>query len=192
VAASGGSPGRRERIGGAGMKRFTFILLALLILPGHAFAQTMQPSIGVTTDIEDGKKMVRVLVALGGKPIENVALKYFVQRSFGNILLGEDTTLDDGSSAVAFPSDLPGAPDGQLHFIVQIKSPAQYATTSAKAAFPADVMSPATAEAFPRALWAPHAPLPLMFCIFGLLAGVWLSYLFVVGQIFTILKGGKS
>ena len=96
------------------MKPIHFVAFVLFIWPYAAFAQTSQPAISLTTDVEDGKKMVHAVVVLNGKPIENTTLQYFVQRTFGNLQIGEDTTLDDGTSAVAFPSDLPGASDGNL------------------------------------------------------------------------------
>jgi hypothetical protein len=174
------------------MKPILFIALILLMSAGRAFAQTTQPTIGLSTTVEEGKKMVHGLVTLNGKPVENVVLQYYVQRTFGNLLIGQDTTLDDGTSAVAFPIDLPGAPDGKLHLIVRIKEPPQYASTSVSVAFPADVQAAAVADAFPRALWAPNAPLPLMLSIFAVLAGVWLSYFFVVSRIVAIRTGGKQ
>ena len=174
------------------MKQIPFIALVLLISPWSAFAQTSRPTIAVTTDVEDGKKMVHALVTLNGKPIENVNLQYFVQRTFGNLPIGQDTTLDDGTSAVAFPTDLPGASDGKLHVIVRIAAPPQYSSISLSAAFPADVQPAPAADAFPRALWAPNAPLALMLSILVLLAGVWLSYLFVVSRILAIRNGGQQ
>jgi hypothetical protein len=172
------------------MKHIAFIAFVILMLPWPALAQTTQPSIRLTTDVEDGKKMVQALVTLNGKPLENVALQYFVQRTFGNLQIGQDTTLDDGTSAVAFPTDLPGASDGALHMIVQVKTPAQYSTVFASASFPAGVQAAPDADAFPRALWAPQAPLALMASIFVVLAGVWLSYLFVVTRILAIRMDG--
>jgi len=173
------------------MKPIPFITWVLLLSPWQAFAQTSRPAIAVTIDVEDGKKMVHALVTLNGKPIVNVNLQYFVQRTFGNLPIGQDTTLDDGTSAVAFPTDLPGAPDGMLHVIVRIATPPQYSSISLSAAFPADIQ-PAPADAFPRALWAPNAPLALMLSIFVLLAGVWLSYLFVVSRILAIRSAGQQ
>ncbi|MGD0540444.1 MAG: hypothetical protein ABSB33_02890 [Tepidisphaeraceae bacterium] len=171
------------------MKPIPLITLILLLWPWAAIAQTAQPAISLSTDIEDGKKMVQASVSLNGKPLENVVLQYFVQRTFGNMLFGQDTTLDDGTSAVAFPSDLPAASDGKLHFVVRIKTPAQYSAVSASAGFAGDVQPPPVTE-FPRALWAPHAPLALTVSIFVILAGVWLSYFFVVSRILAIRKGG--
>jgi hypothetical protein len=153
-----------------------------------AIAST-QPTIALSTDIEDGKKMLQATVTLNGKPLENVALLYFVKRTFGNLPIGADTTLDDGTSAVSFPVELVGGPDGNLRIIVKIKSPDQYASVSATATYPAAVHVAAGENAFPRALWAPDAPLPLMFSIFGIVGAVWLSYAFVVSRILAIRKG---
>jgi hypothetical protein len=174
------------------MKPIHFIALAVFAWPWAALGQTTQPTIALTTDIEDSKKMVHAVVALNGKPLVNVTLQYFVRRTFGNLQIGEDTTLDDGTSAVTFPSDLPGAADGNLHLIVRIKAPKQYTSVSAAAIFPADLKPLAVDNVFPRALWAPQAPLALMLSIFVVLAGVWLSYLFVVNQILAIRKSGQQ
>jgi hypothetical protein len=171
------------------MKLAAFIMG--ISLAAGAWAQTTQPTITLGADVEDGKKMVHALVVLNGKPCENVVLQYFVQRTFGKLQIGEDTTLDDGTSAVAFPSDLPGGADGNLHVIIRVKGPAQFAGDTASAALGADVPPAAAEDAFPRALWAPQAPLALMASIFALLAGVWGSYLFVITRIFAIRTGGK-
>jgi hypothetical protein len=177
---------------------FWIIAMVLLPWPEMARAQTpatmpaAQPIIAITTDVEDGKKMVQAAVTLNGKPLPNVTLDYFVQRTFGTLPIGEDTTLDDGTSAVAFPTDLPASADGKLHAIVRIKTPVQYASVGSTADFSTDVQAPAAEDAFPRALWAPRAPLALMVSIFAVLAAVWLSYVYVIGQILALRKGGTA
>ena len=59
------------------MKPIHFVAFVLFIWPYAAFAQTSQPAISLTTDVEDGKKMVHAVVVLNGKPIENTTLQYF-------------------------------------------------------------------------------------------------------------------
>jgi hypothetical protein len=174
------------------MRFVALITIVFLVSPWRAFGQVTQPAIGLTTDVEDGKKMVHAVVTLTGKPIENVVLQYYVKRTFGNLLLGEDTTLDDGTSAMAFPTDLPGATDGKLHVFVKVKTPDIFAGISSESAFQADVQPLAESQNFPRALWAPHAPLGLMLSIFVLLLGIWLSYFFVVSRIIAIRTGGRQ
>jgi hypothetical protein len=172
------------------MKRLIGSLVFVFSLSAVALGQG-QPTIAVTSDVEDGKKMIHAVVLLNNKPLENVTLQYFVQRTFGNLLLGEDTTLDDGSSAVPFPSDLPGSADGKLSALVRIKTPEKYANISASAALDADIKAPAASNEFPRALWAPQAPLALMASIFVIVAAVWGSYLFVAFQVLGIRKAGR-
>jgi hypothetical protein len=173
------------------VKRGTLIAFVLLAWPLAALAQT-RPSIQLSTDVEDGKKMIQATVTLNNKPLANVTLDYFVKRTFGNLAIGEDTTLDDGTSAVAFPSDLPGEMDGSLHFSVRVKSPDPYTGASTAAVLAADTPHALIADAFPRALWAPEAPLALMASIGAILGCVWLSYLFVVSQIYAIRKDSTS
>jgi hypothetical protein len=174
------------------MKLISFITLVLLASPWVALAQTTQPSIALTTDVEDGKKMIQATVTLNGKPLANATLQYFVKRTFGNLLLGEDTTLDDGTSALAFPSDLPGSADAMLHVTVKIKTPVEFVAASASAVFAADLKAVQVPDEFPRALWAPDAPLSLMITIGLLLAAVWSSYFYVVTRIFAIRMKGAS
>ncbi len=71
------------------MRPIRLTILTLLLTACPAIAQTTQPVISLTTDMEDGKKMVHVVATLSGKPIENVVLQYFVQRTFGNLLIGQ-------------------------------------------------------------------------------------------------------
>jgi hypothetical protein len=170
------------------MNRWCFFIA--IVVNAVALGQTTQPVINLSVDVEDGKKMLHAVVTLDGKPRENVVLDYFAQRSFGNLSLGEDTTLDDGTSAVAFPTDLPGSTDGNLHVIAKIKSPQAFESVSTTQAFPADRQPQVSSNQFPRALWAPNAPLALTISIFVMLAVVWGSYLFVFSRVLAIRRGG--
>ena len=174
------------------MRKLILMAMALLAWPALACAQATQPSLALSTTTEGGKPTVNASVKLNGKPLENITLQFYAVRSFGNVLLGEDTTLDDGSAAVDFPTGLPGSADGQLHVFVKVKAPPQFAdAASAAALFPSNVQPPKE-DPFPRALWAPQAPLLLMGTIIVLVAGVWLCYAFVIGQIVAIRRGAKQ
>ncbi len=50
----------------------------------------------------------------------------------------------------------------------------------------------AIAESFPRALWAPQAPVGLIVTIMLLVGGAWGAYAFVVLQLVAIRKGAKQ
>jgi hypothetical protein len=146
----------------------------------------------LATNIEDHKKMLRATVTADGKPLENVTVAFYVKRTFGNLLLGTDQTLDDGTAAVAFPLDLPGGRIGRLEAFAQIQSPEKYAGPAGEATLEGGAIVPAEADPFPRALWAPRAPLALIATILGLLAAVWVAYAYVVVQLLRIRKEGNA
>jgi hypothetical protein len=170
------------------MRKILWTIFIFAMWPTLLAAQTTKPEIKINSDVEDGKKMIRAVVTLNGKPIENVTLQYFIKRTFGELPIGEDTTLDDGTSAVPFPTDLPGDSENSLCAIARIKTPAQYATASGSEIFPAQDSAPLGGE-FPRALWAPNAPLALMLSIVVVVGAVWVSYFFVIAQIMAIRIG---
>jgi hypothetical protein len=173
------------------MKRHLFAIM-VLVCSATAVAQTTRPQLTVSTTVEEGKKNIVATVTLDGKPVENSTVQFTIRRTFGNLIIGTDTTLDDGTAAVAFPSDLPADYDNTLDVIAVIKSPAQYASVSGEAKIAGGVPFVAPTDPFPRALWAPHAPLPLLITICILLTGVWTTYAFVITQIILIKKGARK
>jgi len=166
------------------------ILFAQLVTSASA-APSTQPAISISVVTEEGEKLIRALVQSDGKPVENASVRFFIKRTFGNLLLGEDKTLDDGTAAVKFPKNLPGGATGQLHVIAEIKEPPESASRAETDVGGGANVEP-VADPFPWALWAPHAPLPLVLSITILLAGVWSTYIFVVSQIIAIRKGARS
>jgi hypothetical protein len=148
-----------------------------------------QIAIGVFT--EEGQKLIRATVTMNGKPVENASVVFGVRRTFGDLIIGEDKTLDDGTAAARFPADLPGGPAGELTFVATIKSPPELAGSRTEATVGGGVKRVPETEPFPRALWSPHAPMQLVVPIVVLLGGVWVTYVFVVGQIIAIRWGAK-
>jgi hypothetical protein len=173
---------------GPAMMRILWTIFMLVAWPGVILGQTTRPTIKLSSGVEDGKKMICGVVTLNGKPLENVTLQYFIKRTFGDLSIGEDTTLDDGTSAVPFPTDLPGDSENNLCAVARIKAPVQFALASGSQKFPVHESALPTAD-FPRALWAPHAPLALMLAIGAVVGVVWISYFFVIAQIMAIFKG---
>jgi len=175
---------------------FSFAWVVLFVGRVDAFAangpttrENVQIIIATTT--EEGQRMLQAVVKADGKPLENAAVRFYVVRTFGNLLVGEDKTLDDGSAAVKFPTGLPGSTDGSLCIIAQVKEPAQYATYS-QATLAGGTPNSMEQITFPRALWGRRAPWPLLLAIGVPLGGVWITYAFVVAQIIAIRKGAKS
>ena len=133
--------------------------------------------------------MVVATAKLNAKPLANASVAFFVQRTFGRLSLGADTTLDDGTAAVALPTDLPGGANGQLQIIAEVKAAPSYAATEIRAELTGGTSKVPEADPFPRALWAPRAPLGLILTLVTLLSIVWSTYAFVITQLIKIRKG---
>jgi hypothetical protein len=149
------------------------------------------PTIVVAPRLEEGNRMLGATVMLNNKPLVGAKVNFFVERSFGSLNIGEDDTLDDGVAAVKFPEGLPGGATGKLHVIARINGTKSYAAASGETTVAADFAVVPDPNPFPRAIWAPHAPIPLILTLSLALAGVWSTYLFVLVQLRALRKAGK-
>ena len=181
--------GRRSRSLATGMVILFCVLFlaANRVSAGDVQGQDSRPQITIATGIEEGKKVIIATITREGKPIEGSHVVLQVERTFGNLTLGEDDTLADGTVAVPFPADLPGGPEGKIQILAQIKSPPELAATATQTFDGASKVLPKE-NPFPRALWSPHAPLALLITIGTMLTIVWSVYLFVVIQLVKIRK----
>ena len=181
----------REVIGsfatGVAILLFALCLGANRAWAEDAPAQKFPAPIAIFTATEEGKKVIIAKVTRDGKPIEGAHVIVQAKRTFGNLTLGEDDTLADGTVAVPFPSDLPSGPEGRIQVVAQIKSPPELAAVATEIFEGARKVLPPE-DAFPRALWSPHAPLGLLITIGSMLTIVWSVYLFVVIQLIKIRK----
>jgi len=148
--------------------------------------------ITLTQTTEEGKKQLVATVMHGGKPVEKATVSFYVHRTFGQLLLGSDTTLDDGTAAIAFPTDIPGGPSGILDLSVRVTAPLAMVGAGGQAALPGGKIVAAVNTPFPRALWSPQAPYSLIAIIIFLVGGAWGAYAFVVFQLFALRKGDAS
>jgi hypothetical protein len=170
------------------------MLLGLVISPlvRAETADANKPAIALSITTEENQKTILATVTAGGKPIKGATVTFFVKRLFGNLGIGHDQTLDDGTAAVPFPVDLPGGAKGQLHVIAAITDPCQYSSVSSEAAFDGARIVPLETTDFPRALWAPQAPLALIMAVVILLTLVWGTYFYVGVQLIKIRNGGNK
>jgi hypothetical protein len=157
-----------------------------------ATTQASPATVTLSTKVEDGKPQLVATVTLNGKPLENARVAFGAPRSFGKLILGTDVTLDDGTAAIAFPSDLPGDAQGVLVLTAEVQAPLAYAGARAQASLPGGKVHAPAEEPYPRALWAPQAPLGLILVISALVAGAWGTYLFVVVQLVAVRKGASG
>ena len=167
------------------------IVLMLTCMTRGQTTAPVKANIAISATTEDNQKMIRAVVTVDGKPIENAVVNFYIGRTFGNLSLGQDKTLDDGSAAVKFPANLPADADGSLCVLAEIKDPPQYAS-HAQAKVAGGTPRAAQLVESPRALWSRHAPLWLLVTIGTLLGGVWTTYVYVIAQVLAIRKGVKS
>lgn len=145
-----------------------------------------QPKIAITKETEAGEKILLATLTLQGEPLEGVEVAFFVKRTFGWLSLGKEVTLDDGTAAVPFPEDLPVPGDGHLEIKAQIVSPESFASLEQTVRLEGGVPVVFHEEPFPRALWAPRAPVPLLWTLSLILVGVWGTYFYVIVQLLRI------
>jgi hypothetical protein len=172
------------------------LFFALFLVANRASAADVQvqeppPQITITAATEEGKKVIIATVTREGKPIEGAHVLLQVKRTFGNLTLGEDDTLADGTVAVPFPADLPGGPEGKIQVLAQIKSPPELVATATQTLDGAIKVLPIE-DPFPRALWSPNAPLALLITIGSMLTIVWSVYFFVIIQLIKIRKAANT
>ena len=184
-------PSRGFRWTKAAQRSPVLIVAGIVALGGFAsaaLAQSPPVRLSIAKQVEGSEELLVVTASRNGRPLEGVRVAFFVQRTFGAMTLGEDVTLDDGTAAVPFPQQLSGDAAGRLKVIAEIVSPAAYAGVRVEAVVPGGVIRAPEADPFPRALWAPRAPLALPAVIALLLLIVWTLYAFAVVQLVNIKR----
>lgn len=169
-----------------------FPLILCMLLGASGMAQTtraVEAKLTLALTSEEGKKQIQATLTSGGKAVEGATVEFLVPRLFGQLPLGKDQTLDDGTAQVAFPSDLPGGTTGQLQVTALVQAPAALAGTTASGVFGGATMVHESPDVFPRALWSPRAPVLLIVSFVAILAAVWCSYAFVVRELWALAKG---
>lgn len=164
-------------------------LLAAEPATTNTVASTLKPSIALKLSTEEGKKVIVATVKTNDKPVEGAKVALTVKRTFGELPIGAEDTLDDGTAAVPFPVGLPGDAQGNLQVIAEIKAPKDFAGTRFQAPIAGGKIIPPEKDPFPRALWSPRAPVILVATLFILLGAIWGTYAYVVFQLIQIKKG---
>jgi Ni/Fe-hydrogenase subunit HybB-like protein len=199
--ASANAPVASRRLpAGAGLVTGLLIAAGVGILTQSARAAETQPAsstqpsaqVALAVVTEDKEQLVRATITFNGKPVENATVQFFAGRTFGNLKLGEDKTLDDGTAAVKFPTGLPGGANGELNLIAEVTASTNYAGACTTITASGGVPARAAVEPFPRALWAPHAPIILLVVIACLFGSVWITYAYVTWQLFALRKGASQ
>jgi hypothetical protein len=146
------------------------------------------PRIELTRSMVDSQDVLVAKVSTNGRAVVHAVVEFSVTRTFGVMTLGQDTTRDDGTARVGFPVGLPGDARGELKFRVTIESPSDLIGPPLEVQLAGGAPRVALIDNVPRALWSSRAPLAMVATIIFLLACVWLTYAFVVTQLFAMSR----
>ena len=138
----------------------------------------------VTTRDKENKKVV----------VKNAEVKFYIQRLFGLMPVAEDYTAatdENGEASIAVPKSIPGDTNGSITIVARIEDNEQFGNVENKVPAVWGRAVVMEKDPFPRALWEPYAPLPLILTIAILFGGVWTTYSIIFFTLYKIKKAGK-
>jgi hypothetical protein len=124
-------------------------------------------------------------------PVKDVAIKLFVVRLFGVMPASSDatsTTDENGEATFTLPKDIKGDSAGHMTLLAKIEDNDQLGNVEASSIAPWGVPLLAEKDPFPRAMWMPTAPIPLIIVLSVLFFCVWSTYLYLFYQVYKISK----
>ena len=141
-------------------------------------------SITLTRARVDSQDFLVARVTANGHAVPKATVEFSIRRTFGFMVLGQETTGNQGIAMIPFPVGLPV--DAQREHLVRVA--VQSSTNPAGATvLEQKVEGGAPRAATParssRTLWSSRAPVPMLVTIIALLLCVWGTYAFVVGQL---------
>lgn len=138
--------------------------------------------VGKVTEIgKDGKEI----------PVKDAEVKFYVKRLFGFMPAAEDNTIstdEKGEASFAVPKNIPGDTAGVITIVARMEDNEQFGNVENEATESWGTTLAVEIDPFPRALWEPYAPLPLVISISTLFGGVWFIYFFIFYQLRKISK----
>jgi hypothetical protein len=138
----------------------------------------------VTETDKDGKEI----------PVKGTEVKFYVQRLFGMMPAAEENTIttdEKGEASFAFPKDVPGDTAGVITVAARIEDNERFGNVENKVTTSWGTVLTMERDPFPRALWEPSAPLPLLLTILIIFGGVWCTYFLILFQLRKIKKDEK-
>lgn len=139
----------------------------------------------VTEIDKDGKEI----------PVKEAEIKIYVQRLFGMMQAAEENTIttdENGEAIFVFPENIPGDTTGRITVLARMEDNEQFGNVENEASAPWGITLIKEKDPFPRALWEPSAPIPLVITVSALFGGVWCVYLIIFYQMHKINKEGKA
>lgn len=130
-------------------------------------------------------------------PVNNVEVHFYVQRMFSLLpVKGSRKNYTDTSGTTSVEifnkSELPGDAEGNVTILAKIEEDDNYGNAETKITAKIGKPVPLNAGGFPKALWAPHAPVALVMTFVFLLGSVWCTYIYVLSLTAQIKKAGND
>jgi len=148
---------------------------------------------------DDTARLVIAKVTETGKdgkiiPVKDAEVKFYVQRLFGFMPATEDNTIstdEEGEATFSFPKNIPGDTAGVITIAARMEDNKEFGNVENKANASWGVRLMVDKDPFPRALWEPYAPIPLILTVSILFGGVWCVYFFIFFQLRKIKNEGQ-
>jgi len=128
-------------------------------------------------------------------PVKGAEVKFYTQRMFGFMPAAEENTIstnENGEASFTYPKDIPGDTAGIVNVVVRMDDNEQFGNVESKSATTWGTHLAIIKDPFPRALWEPFAPWPLVITLSILFGGVWSTYFFIFLQLRKIKKEGNA
>ncbi|HEY4798029.1 MAG TPA: hypothetical protein VII99_03030 [Bacteroidia bacterium] len=153
----------------------------------------------VKLDTKDTGRVVTAIFTETGangnaKPVKDVAIKFYLQRLFGDLPASDDnsvTTDSKGEASFPFPKDVAGDTTGKIFVVAKVEDNEQYGNLENRTPVQWGTVAPIDTHAFGREMWSPYAPPQIIITLCTLFGGVWCTYFFVLLQLRKMKKEGE-
>lgn len=150
----------------------------------------------INLNLKDSARLITAMLTEKGKdgnekPVKDAELKISVQRMFGKMPATEDnsiTTDENGEATFVFPENIKGDGTGEVTIVAKLENNEQFGNIETEAKALWGIILKKEKDPFPRALWEPYAPIPLIITVSALFGGVWCVYFFIFYQMRKIKK----
>lgn len=150
-------------------------------------------------DPKDTARLVTAKVMEAGRdgkeiPVTGAEVKFYVQRMFGFMPAAEEnniTTDENGEASFAVPKTISGDTAGLITIGVRLEDNELFGNLENTTIQSWGTILPIDKNPFPRALFEPHAPLPLVITVSTLFGGIWVVYFFIFYQLKKIKEEKK-
>ncbi len=147
-------------------------------------------------DSHDTARLVTARVTepgIDGKeiPVKGAELKFYVERLFGLMPAAEEnaiTTDEKGEASFTYPKNIPGDTGGHITVAARLEDNEKFGNVESRSPTSWGTVLVIEKDPFPRALWEPSAPLPLLLTILIIFGGVWCTYITILLQLRKIKK----